>query len=276
MIIFPNCKINLGLYITRKREDGFHDLETLFYPIPFNDALEVIHHPASSEMDFTSTGIPIPGDPATNLCVKAYELLKKDHPSLPGIKMHLHKTIPMGAGLGGGSADGAFALKLLNDQFTLGLSNERMFEYALLLGSDCPFFLVNSPCIAKGRGEILSAVDLDLSAYHILVVHPSIHVSTAEAFSSIIPSTPTHSIEELVKLPVKNWRTSLTNQFEPPVFKLYPELLEIKETLYNNGAIYASMSGSGSSIYGLFTKLPKELTKKLEAKYSVTLVGIGK
>jgi 4-diphosphocytidyl-2-C-methyl-D-erythritol kinase len=271
LIFFPNCKINLGLYITRKRTDGFHDLETIFYPVQFNDALEVVHHPDANDIEFSSSGIGIPGDPSSNLCVKAYYLLKNDYPSLPGVKMHLHKTIPMGAGLGGGSSDGAFALKLLNEKFNLGISIEKMIGYALSLGSDCPFFIVNKPCIAKGRGEILSMIDLDLSEYFILVVNPAIHVSTAMAFSHIQPSLPAVPIEDQVALPIDQWRSNLRNQFEAPVFKLYPELSEIKETLYNGGAVYASMSGSGSSIYGLFKEEPKDLAEKLKATYSVSL-----
>lgn len=278
MIIFPNCKINLGLYITRKREDGYHDLETVFYPIPFNDALELVQDPGSNDIEFSASGISIPGDASANLCVKAYHLLKKDHPDIPGIRMHLHKTIPMGAGLGGGSSDGAHALKLLNEKFNLGIPTVKMLEYALMLGSDCPFFIMNAPCIAKGRGDELTPVNLDLSDYYIMVVHPSIHVSTAEAFSKIVPSPPSQNIEALIDLPITGWRNVLTNQFESPVFRIYPELAGIKETLYKGGAIYASMSGSGSSIYGLFKQQPNELAGELEKKYKVSLsvAGTGK
>lgn len=232
----------------------------------------MIHHPDATDIEFSSSGIAIPGDPSSNLCIKAYNLLKQDYPSLPGVKMHLHKTIPMGAGLGGGSSDGAFALKLLNEKFNLGLSTEKMIGYALSLGSDCPFFIINKPCIAKGRGEMLTVIDLDLSGYYILVVNPSIHVSTAMAFSHIQPSPLPAPIEDLVGLPIDQWRYKLMNQFEEPVFRLFPELSDIKDTLYKEGAVYASMSGSGSSIYGLFKEEPLELTAKLKASYSVSLI----
>ena len=252
MITFPNCKINLGLNILRKREDGFHDLETAFFPVPLTDALEIIIT-EKKEIEFAVTGLPA-GVNDNNLCIKAYHLLKKDSPKLPFIKMHLHKAIPLGAGLGGGSADAAFTLELLNKCFHLNLDKEKLLVYAVQLGSDCPFFIINKPCIATGRGEILELVNIDLSQYKILLINPGIHISTAWAFSNIIPSIPAISIKEIIKQPVETWKDDLKNDFETPVFNAYPEIKKIKETIYNMGAAYASLSGSGSTVVGLFKK----------------------
>lgn len=253
MVSFPNCKINLGLHIIGKRADGFHDLETVFYPIALRDALELIPATKSTtEIEFTGTGLVVDGDIADNLCVKAYHLLKKDFPQLPVIKIHLHKTIPMGAGLGGGSADASLMLKLLNDKFKLNLSTSQLLTYALQLGSDCPFFIINKPCYATGRGEILEEIKVDLSAYKIVLINPGIHVNTGWAFSNIIPSAPKKSVKEIVQQPVDTWKTELKNDFEAPVFIAHPQIKAIKEDLYNQGAIYAAMSGSGSTVFGIF------------------------
>ncbi len=255
MILFPNCKINLGLHILRKREDGFHDLETVFYPIPLQDALEVIHHPSpTTDIEFSSSGLKIEGPVSDNLCVKAYFILKKDFPQLPLVKMHLHKTIPMGAGLGGGSADGAFALLLLNKKFNLGIGQEQLIRYALQLGSDCPFFVKNEICYATGRGEMMESINLDLSAYKFTIINPGIHVNTGWAFSQIKPSADKQPIKETIKLPVEDWNGRLTNDFEEPVSRHYLEISDIKQTLYDKGAVYASMTGSGSTVFGIFPK----------------------
>ncbi|HVU53591.1 MAG TPA: 4-(cytidine 5'-diphospho)-2-C-methyl-D-erythritol kinase [Puia sp.] len=257
MLSFPNCKINLGLRILRRRNDGYHQLETVFYPLPVKDALETIR---SEELSFTATGLPIPGDPAGNLCLKAWHLLKKDFPELPPVHIHLHKKIPMGAGLGGGSADGAFMLALLDKQFFLGLSVERLMSYAAQLGSDCPFFILNKPCLGEGRGEELHPIDLDLSPYRLALVNPGVHIGTAWAFSQITPSDKGRSIQDLIKEPAPAWKGQLINDFEAPVLHAYPELKKIKETLYDAGAIFASMTGSGSSFFGIFEKedIPSE------------------
>ncbi|MEO5563301.1 MAG: 4-(cytidine 5'-diphospho)-2-C-methyl-D-erythritol kinase [Chitinophagaceae bacterium] len=253
MISFPNCKINLGLRILRKRDDGYHDLETVFYPLPFYDVLELIHS-NNTGLSFTSTGLTISGNKNDNLCVKAYELLKKDFPAIPAAQLHLHKTIPMGAGLGGGSADGAFTLQLLNNKFNLGLSQEQLTGYALTLGSDCPFFIINKPCIGTGRGEKLEPANVDLSAYRIILINPAISIHTGSAFSGIQPSVPDKPVASIIQQPVKTWRSELINDFETTVFKQHPEIKEIKDKLYKQGAIYASMSGSGSTVYGIFPK----------------------
>ena len=268
MIVFPNSKINLGLHITRKRSDGFHDLETVFYPLSFTDVLEIIESPAPNDISFTASGIPVAGDPENNLCVKAYRLLKKDYPGLPPILMHLHKVIPMGAGLGGGSADGAYALKLLNDKFQLGLSTDQLMKYALQLGSDCPFFITGKPCFATGRGEILASLSIDLSYYTFVLVNPGIHVNTAHAFSQITPALPGKSIKAIIQQPVTTWKDELKNDFEEVVAKQHPEISQIKEELYAKGAVYASMSGSGSTVYGIFEK-GKELKWSFTTDYFI-------
>lgn len=251
MIVFPNCKINLGLHIIRKREDGFHDLETIFYPLPVTDALEVI---SSKQVHFESSGIAVPGEAADNLCLRAYQLLLADYPTLPPVNIHLHKHIPIGAGLGGGSADAAFMLRLLNTRYQLNLDEARLIGYAAQLGSDCAFFIPNKPCFATGRGEIMTPVDLDLSGYSFLLVHPGIHVNTGWAFRQLAPQVPAQSLPSVIRKPVEDWKHLMSNDFEEPVFAQYPAIRDIKEKMYGNGAIYASMSGSGSAVFGIFPK----------------------
>ncbi|TDH28926.1 4-(cytidine 5'-diphospho)-2-C-methyl-D-erythritol kinase [Segetibacter sp. 3557_3] len=253
MVSFPNCKINLGLHVVAKRADGYHDLESVFYPVALNDILEVI---PASEMHFVTSGLPISGSVDSNLCIKAWQLLKRDYPSLPYVSVYLHKVIPMGAGLGGGSSDGAFMLQLLSNNFGLALSTDQLLSYALELGSDCPFFILNTPAMATGRGEHLSPCQIDLSQFTILIVFPGIHVSTASAFSSIRPARSHKSIIDILEQPIATWRDELKNDFEPYVFSRHPEIALIKTTLYDQGALYASMSGSGSAVYGIFEKTP--------------------
>jgi 4-diphosphocytidyl-2-C-methyl-D-erythritol kinase len=258
MILFPNAKINLGLNIIRKRPDGYHDLQTIFCPVNLCDAIEIIPqnstHLAEKEVQFSNSGIIIEGNQEENICVKAWYLLKKDFPTLPGIYMHLHKQIPTGAGLGGGSSDGAFTLQLLNSLFKLNISADKLSSYALQLGSDCPFFIVNKPCYAQGQGEKLEQVGLDLSAYEILLVHPGIHISTAIAFGGVIPKLPEKSVYNIIHQPIQTWRSALVNDFEAAIFQQYPVIGDIKKQLYADGAIYASMTGSGSAVYGIFEK----------------------
>ena len=251
MVFFPNCKINLGLKILRRREDGFHDLETVFYPLPVRDVLDIVR---ADELRFSPSGRPIPGDPSGNLCITAFHLLKKDFPDLPFVHIYLHKYIPIGGGLGGGSSDGAFMLRLLDRQFQLGLTPARLSHYAAQLGSDCPFFLLNLPCLGKGRGEQLEPLTLDLSPYSFLIVNPGVHISTARAFSLCTPKEDGPSLKELISRPVSSWRAELRNDFEGPVFREYPSLKIIKEELYKRGALYASLTGSGSTLYGIFEK----------------------
>lgn len=251
MLSFPNCKINLGLRILRRRGDGFHDLETVFHPIPVKDVLELIR---SEKLSFISTSTPIPGDPQANLCIKAWQLLKKDLPQLRPVQIHLHKHIPIGAGLGGGSSDGAFTLIMLNKEFNLGLDQQQLLSYAAQLGSDCPFFIINKTCLAGSRGEQLSPVELDLSSYAIALVNPGIHVSTAWAFAQCTPSADNTPVATVIRQPVSTWKDHLVNDFEKPIFQAHPELEKIKEKLYAAGAVYAAMTGSGSAVYGLFPK----------------------
>jgi len=255
VVLFPNCKINLGLNIIRKRPDGYHDLETVFFPINIQDALEVIKSDnTKNEVNISLSGTSISGKHEDNLCFKAFALLKKDFPQLPAIMVHLHKTLPTGSGLGGGSADGAFMLKLLNQKFALGLSTEQLLNYALQLGSDCPFFIINKPCFATGRGELLEPVSIDLSGYKLVVVNPAIHVSTSEVFSLIKPSLHSKSVRQVIQQRVETWKNELSNDFEEPVFEKYPAIETLKSKLYESGAIYASMTGSGSTVYGIFRK----------------------
>jgi 4-diphosphocytidyl-2-C-methyl-D-erythritol kinase len=258
VIVFPNCKINLGLHILRKRSDGYHDLETVFYPIPLTDVLEITEHKQhvkTSRIPFTISGFSVPGSKAFNICARAYRLLKKDFPKLSFIQMHLHKNIPLGAGLGGGSADAAFTLKTLNELFNLGISVDQLIKYADELGSDCPFFIINKPCFATGKGELLEEISIDLSAYQFVIVNPGIQIHTGDTFLKLKPpSIPEKPLKEIIAMPVKKWKAELQNDFEKFVFKEHREIVDIKDNLYRAGAVYASMSGSGSTVYGIFNK----------------------
>jgi len=271
LIVFPNCKINLGLQVLQKRPDGFHDIATVFYPVPLKDALEIVPTENIQQLSFYNYGLTVHGDPADNLCMKAWRLLKKDFPGLPFVQIHLLKNIPMGAGLGGGSADGAFMLKLLNDKFHLGLREEQLLYYALQLGSDCPFFVVNKPCYATGRGELMETIAIDLSGYQLVLVNPGIHVHTGQAFTRLDMNNAlakTGFVKEAVMQPVTTWKQQLFNDFEGPVFEQYPEIKSVKENLYKLGAVYASMSGSGSVVFGLFNTAIN-LTSGLPVHYTV-------
>lgn len=254
MVVFPNCKINIGLNILDKRADGFHNLETVFIPIPLKDSLEIIRAKENTgAVVFSQTGMAVDGNTADNLCVKAYHLLKKDFPDLPAVQMHLHKAIPMGAGLGGGSADAAFTLQLLNSKFSLTVSTDELLSYALELGSDCPFFIINKPSFATGRGEILQPVALSLAGYQLVLINPGIHVNTGWAFSQLAKEDRvSKNLYQYVTQPVQTWRNTISNDFEKPVFAAHPVLQEIKTMLYSRGAVYAAMSGSGSTLFGLF------------------------
>lgn len=258
MITFPNAKINLGLNIVEKRPDEYHNLETIFYPINLQDALEVTRR-ENNDKEYTLhiSGSPLEGEPEDNLVVKAYKLLKKDYPGLLPVDIHMYKHIPAGAGLGGGSSDAACMIKLLNDKFSLGLSTERMEEYAVKLGADCAFFIRNKPVFATGIGNLFEPVELSLKGYHIILIKPDIFVSTRDAFAEIKPVRPAVSLKEIVKQPMETWKNSMKNDFEDSVFKKFPEIAAIKDELYDLGAVYAAMSGSGSSVYGIF-KAPIE------------------
>jgi 4-diphosphocytidyl-2-C-methyl-D-erythritol kinase len=250
MIVFPNAKINLGLNVVARRDDGYHDIETVFYPVPLCDALEILPA-ANGETVFTQFGIPVDGSAEDNLVMKAYRLLKTDF-LLPAVDIYLRKQIPAGAGLGGGSSDAAFMLKLLNNFAELGLSDDKLEEYASRLGADCPVFIRNRPVFAEGTGNIFSQVDLSLSGYSLVLIKPDIHISTKEAYAAICPHKPDNSIRDIVKTPVAEWKNLLVNDFEEGVFAREPEIGKIKQELYDAGAVYASMSGSGSAVYGIF------------------------
>ena len=252
MITYPNAKINLGLNIVEKRPDGYHNLETVFYPINLQDALEVTDLEGEGEYALKISGAPIEGELDNNLVVKAYRLLKKDFPNLGPINIHMYKHIPTGAGLGGGSADAAFMLKLLNEKFKLNLSTEKLEEYAAILGADCAFFIQNKPVFASGIGNIFEEINLSLKGYYLVLVKPDIFVSTKDAFANISPMKPNNSLKEIIRMPVETWRAMMKNDFEDSVFKKFPEIAAIKDKLYDMGAIYASMSGSGSSVFGIF------------------------
>ncbi len=252
MVVFPNIKINLGLQIIGKRPDGYHNLASCFYPAPWADILEIIE---SETFKFSSSGRVLDIEPEKNLCVKAYRLLAQDHP-LPPVHMHLHKVLPDGAGLGGGSADASFALTLLNQKFELGLSVSELEAYAAQLGSDCPFFIQNRPMMVSGRGEKMTPAELSLKGWHLVVVFPACKVSTAMAFAHIKPQEPDTSLSEILRLPPSSWKGLLVNDFEQSVIPQFPVIEKVKAQLYESGAVYASMSGSGSAVYGLFEKAP--------------------
>ena len=260
MITFPNIKINLGLSITEKRPDGYHNLETVFYPVALEDALEIRTNPeAQQKFTLHQHGMEIAGNPENNLVVKAYLLLDKEF-HLPPVEIHLYKHIPSGAGLGGGSSDAAFMLTLLNEHSNLQLSDNQLEDYAATLGADCAFFIKNTPTYAEGIGNIFSPIELSLKGYRIMIVKPDVFVSTREAFANIRPHRPEYPVREVIRRPVAEWKDTLINDFEASVFPQYPVIGEIKEELYHQGAIYASMSGSGSSVFGLFaadTTLPE-------------------
>jgi 4-diphosphocytidyl-2-C-methyl-D-erythritol kinase len=250
MISFPCAKINLGLNIVSKRDDGYHNIETIFYPVrDLTDILEIVE---SDRFSFTQTGLHVDSATEDNLCVKAYRMLEKEY-NLPPVSIYLHKTIPLGAGLGGGSSDASSSLVVLNTIFDLNISNERQKSYAAMLGSDCAFFIDSVPAKASGRGEILEPVDLDISGLHISIISPAgIHVSTGEAYANVMPQTPDLPVSEIIKLPVEQWKDKLRNDFEKSIFPRYPQIAEIKRQMYEQGAVYVSMSGSGAAVFGLF------------------------
>jgi len=257
MICFPNAKINLGLYITEKRPDGFHNIESVFYPVGWNDALEIIETPNASEaFNLELSGLAIDGNIKDNLLYKAFLLIKEKR-TLPKLTVYLHKVLPMGAGLGGGSADCAFFINTLNTQFNLGLTEEERLNMARPLGSDCAFFIKNRPVFAYQKGDAFQELDLDLSAYYIAVVFPNVHSNTKEAYSLVTPRLPHVSLLDVIRQPVNTWKDQLSNDFEHSIFTKYPVVESTKQELYDAGAVYASMSGSGSAVFGLFDTLPQ-------------------
>jgi len=265
MITYPIAKINIGLLVTGKREDGYHNLETIFYPIQMQDVLEVVE---ADEFNFSMSGLTLEGDPQENLVVKAYGLIKNDY-QIPAVKVHLHKNIPSGAGLGGGSSDAVGMLMVLNDLFSLKIGQDKLMTYALQLGSDCPFFLKGKPAYATGRGEILQDIPVELKEYYLVLVKPPVHVSTALAYQNIVPQKPRLSLKGLVSFSVSKWKGNIQNHFEKYVFQEYPEVAQIKKTLYDQGAAFALMSGSGSAVYGLFRSEKRGIENYFPDNYQV-------
>ena len=266
MIIFPIAKVNLGLNVVERRPDGYHNLQTVFYPVGIQDALEIFpmaeDFPSEVDCDIKVSNIPIEGDDQRNLVVRAYQLLKQDFPNLPRLHVHLYKGIPTQAGMGGGSSDASAMLRLLNTSFQLNLSDEKLISYASKLGADCAIFILNRPAYAEGIGEKLYPMDVDLSGWYMAVVRPDIPVPTKEAFARIKPHFPQKCCRDIVMQPVETWKEELVNDFEESVFALHPELAAIKERLYQLGATYAAMSGSGSTIFGFFKEYPTPYSLK--------------
>ncbi len=257
MICFPNAKINIGLYITEKRPDGYHNLETLFYPTKLYDVIEIVENKSSQEpYIWSSSGIAIDGNIEDNLCIKALKLLKQDF-NIPPVKMHLHKVIPFGAGLGGGSADAAFTLTTLNEMFQLGIRQHKLTQYAAKLGADCAFFIINKPSIATGIGDILKPADINLKDKHLLLVKPEIHISTPEAYSGVKPKFPNENLQDSLHQSIEKWKDSVVNDFEASVFPNHPTIKKIKDKMYASGATYASMTGSGAAVFGIFENKPE-------------------
>ena len=258
MILFPNAKINLGLNIVARRKDGYHNLVSCMYPIGLQDILEVLQSKRKTELKIT--GVEIPGADKDNLVYRAYELLRKDY-DLPAVTIHLHKNIPTGAGLGGGSSDAAFMLKAISELYQLFLDDFILEDYAGRLGSDCPFFIQNKPVMVLERGDVFEEVKLDLKGYYLAVVKPPVHVSTAEAYAGVSPRASEHNIKDILEnKSVGEWKNLLHNDFEDSIFPRFPQIKELKEQLYAAGALYASMSGSGSSVYGIFKEAPASLS----------------
>ena len=256
MIHFPNAKINIGLYVTEKRPDNYHNIETVFLPFGLKDILEVVHNKKDNRpYVWNNTGIIVDTPARNNICIKALELLKADYDIGP-VQVHLHKVIPFGAGLGGGSSDGAAMLILLNELFELGITNKGLKRYASGLGADCALFIENIPQYATGIGDILEPVSVDVAGYYFVLLVPDIHVSTAEAYRFVKPRKPEYNLKDMITSPLPEWKGKIKNDFEESVFNQYPELKRLKDYLYGSGAVYASMSGSGSSVYGFFEHEP--------------------
>ena len=274
MISFPIAKVNLGLNVVARRPDGYHNLQTVFYPVPIKDVLEIYpmaqDFPSEVDCDIKVTNIHVEGDEQRNLVVRAYNLLKQDFPALPRLHAHLYKGIPTQAGMGGGSSDASAMLLLLDEQFNLGLTEQQLIDYAAKLGADCPFFIMNRPAYAEGIGERLTPIDLSLKGWYMAVVRPDIPVPTKEAFARITPQMPQKCCKEIVMQPIETWKDELVNDFELSVFAVHPELADIKVQLYQLGAVYAAMSGSGSALFGLF-KEPVDIEKSFPDMFTVCL-----
>ncbi len=266
MIVFPHCKINIGLFVTGKRSDGFHSLESVFAPVDWRDVLE-INLNDSQDCTLRISGALIEGDPMTNIVVKAYQILRESY-AISGVDFHLLKNLPTGAGLGGGSADGTYALKALSELFQLSINQEELLSMSALLGSDCPFFVENSIAFVSGRGEVMERMNLNLSSYFIMIAHPGIHVSTAEAYKMLSPSPASFDLRKLPELAIEEWKNHIRNDFEAPMVKAYPIIGEWIQKMYEGQALYAAMSGSGSSVFGIFSS--KEKMMSASSSFNIT------
>lgn len=272
MISYPSAKINLGLNILRKREDGFHEIESVFYPVPWKDILEIVpRNEKPARCSFSSSGIEIPSGVGENLCEKVYNLLQVEH-DLPSVDIHLHKQIPIGAGLGGGSADAAYTAVMLNEMFELSLSHQKLERLVSQVGSDCPFFIQNKPAYVTGRGDMLEGFDLDLSGYWIVLINPGIHIGTAEAYSGVTSRKPDYSLKQALIKDVSSWKDEVVNDFENSIFPNHPEIKDLKNELYTCGADYSAMTGSGSTVFGLFQDRPKNLD--VSPRYSIKIAQL--
>lgn len=266
MILFPPCKINIGLHVLHKREDGYHEIETCMYPVPIHDILEII---PSSEFSFSSSGLPIPGELNSNLCVKAFQLIQTNY-GIPNVKIHLHKQIPMGGGLGGGSSDGSYVLKGLNELFQLNITDQTMELLASSLGSDCPFFIKNEAQIATGRGELLEKYPLELNGYYLKIINIGIHISTQEAYQKVKMHENSMRLKDILDVNhLNSFKSLVENSFEASIFKDYPALQELKDSLYIEGAIYASMTGSGSTMFGIYSEKPAQNKQNQNALFEI-------
>jgi len=274
MVFFPNSKLNLGLNVLQKRADGFHNIETVFYPVFWQDALEIIESKTNEPFELLQSGISIDAKPEHNLIYKTW-LLFKDTKKIPNLQVHLHKNIPMGAGLGGGSADAAFFINSINNKFNLNFSEVEKLNIASQIGSDCAFFIKNKPVFAKGKGNEFEDIKLDLSMYYILIIYPNIHSNTKEAYDGLTPKMPQYNLKSVIETkPIKEWKNLITNDFEETIFKKYPAIKDLKDLLYTNNALYASMSGSGSAVFGIFKEeptinLPKDYKSFLQRPFTV-------
>ncbi|QES89273.1 4-(cytidine 5'-diphospho)-2-C-methyl-D-erythritol kinase [Rhizosphaericola mali] len=274
MVFFPNCKINLGLHIVNKREDGFHNLETIFYPLPLCDIGEIIKKPSNNTTKIQVSGIQLDAGISDNICIKAFQLLKTDYPQITNLDIYLHKNIPVGAGLGGGSADGTFILKAISDLFYLQITAEQLAVYALQLGSDCPYFLYNQPAFATQRGEHLTPMEINLCGKYLVLINPGIHINTGWAFKNITPNNRSSNFQSIHSDNISEWKNILFNDFEEPVFTTFPEIQKIKKQLYTLGAIYASMSGTGSSVFGIFDKKLEHCEAHFPKSYFITNIDL--
>lgn len=265
MITFPNCKINIGLQILNRRADGYHNISTLMYPVDWCDILEITPS-KTGKLILNVTGNSVDCPPEKNLVIKAYNAVKQYFNNISAVEINLHKIIPDGAGLGGGSADASFTIKMLNEMFSLGMDNDKMAQIAKTIGADCPFFIYNTPSFATGIGDIFTSADIDLSQYKILIVKPESAVSTKEAYSGVVPNNNVPELKTQISQDICKWKNTVVNDFEKSLFPNHQEIETVKNSLYNSGAIYASMTGSGAAVFGIFENTDTAQNASLQFK----------